>query len=74
MTDRNQDKQPTEPQKGESEGRRDRKFAVSSNRGKARHRLRYVETGGAAVDIEDCTFCQVTPDLSGAAEKDGSQG
>ena len=51
-------------QSNENEKRRDRKFAVSSNRGKASHRLRYVETGGAAVDTEDCTFCQVTPDLS----------
>lgn len=44
--------------------RRDRKFSVSSNRGKASHKLRYVEAGGAAVDTEDCTFCQSVPELS----------
>lgn len=46
--------------------RTDRKFAVSANRGKARHRLRYVETGGAAVDTGECAFCDSTPDLTGA--------
>lgn len=44
--------------------RRDRKFSVSANRGGAKHRLRYVEAGGAAVDTEECTFCQSVPDLS----------
>lgn len=44
--------------------RRDRKFAVSSNRGKASHKLRYVEAGGAAVDTEDCTLCQSVPEPS----------
>ena len=43
--------------------RRDRKFSVSSNRGKASHKLRYVEAGGAAVDTEDCTFCQSVPEI-----------
>lgn len=43
--------------------RRDRKFSVSSNRGKASHKLRYVEAGGAAVDTEDCTFCQSVPEF-----------
>lgn len=38
--------------------RRDRKLSVSSNRGRASHQLRCVETGGAAVDTEDCSFCQ----------------
>jgi hypothetical protein len=44
--------------------RRDRKFSVSANRGKASHKVRYVEAGGAAVDTEECTFCQSVPDLS----------
>lgn len=44
-------------------GRKDRKFAVSANRGQASHRIRYVETGGALVDTEECTFCQSVPDL-----------
>lgn len=44
--------------------RRDRKFAVSTNRGKANHRVRYVETGGANVNIDECTFCEAMPNLS----------
>ncbi|MGO1500869.1 MAG: hypothetical protein ACTHWH_06250 [Marinobacter sp.] len=48
--------------------RRDRRFAVSTNRGKASHRLRYVEAGGASVDLDECTFCESIPDLSGAAQ------
>ena len=43
--------------------RKDRKFAVSANRGRANHRVRYVETGGALVDTGECTFCQSVPDL-----------
>ncbi len=43
--------------------RNDRKFAVSANRGQASHRVRYVETGGALVDTDECTFCQSVPDL-----------
>ncbi|MBB5320601.1 hypothetical protein [Marinobacter oulmenensis] len=41
--------------------RSDRRFAVSANRGRASHRIRYVETGGAGVDTEDCTLCQSVP-------------
>ena len=52
---------------GEDRGN-DRRFAVSSNRGSARHRLRYVETGGASVDTEECTFCQSGPELDWQAE------
>ena len=51
--------------------RRDRKFSVSANRGKASHKVRYVEAGGAAVDTEECTFCQSVPDLSVDAEEKG---
>ncbi len=50
------------PQAGQ-ERERDRRFSVSANRGSARHRIRYVEAGGASVDIEECTFCQVNPEL-----------
>lgn len=46
--------------------RKNRRFAVSANRGAASHRVRYVETGGAAVDTEECTFCQTVPDLGHA--------
>lgn len=49
--------------------RGDRRFAVSANRDKASHKLRYVEAGGAAVDPEECTFCQSVPDLSKGEEK-----
>ncbi|MCM0611959.1 hypothetical protein KFJ24_05650 [Marinobacter sediminum] len=48
--------------------RENRKFSVSSNRGRASHRVRYVEAGGAAVDMEDCTLCQAVPELSGSGE------
>ena len=41
--------------------RQDRRFSVSSNRGRARHRIHYVETGGALVDNDECTFCQGNP-------------
>ncbi|WBA10842.1 hypothetical protein [Salinivibrio kushneri] len=47
-----------------------RRFAVSANRGKASHRIRYVELGGASVDNEECTFCQAVPGLSEPMEKD----
>ena len=60
MTD-SQTTQTTEPRSTE---RRDRKFAVSANRGKANHKVRYVEAGGAAVDTQECTFCQSVPGLS----------
>ncbi|NWO06071.1 MAG: hypothetical protein HLX50_10340 [Alteromonadaceae bacterium] len=52
-----------------------RRFAVSANRGKASHRIRYVETGGALVDNEECTFCQAVPDLdtNANAESDRSR-
>lgn len=41
--------------------RDNQRFSVSANRGRARHHIRYVETGGATVDLGDCTFCQATP-------------
>ena len=49
--------------------RRDRKFAVSSNRGRANHKLRYVESGGASVDTEDCTLCQSLPESPSTDEQ-----
>ena len=52
------------------ERRRDRKFSVSANRGRASHKIRYVEAGGAAVDTEDCTFCQSVPEPSRDDEKE----
>lgn len=51
--------------------RSDRRFAVSSNRGQASHRVRYVETGGGAVDPDECTFCQAVPDLTDSADESG---
>jgi hypothetical protein len=54
--------------------RRDRKFSVSANRGKASHKVRYVEAGGAAVDTEECTFCQAVPELSGENQKGEDRG
>lgn len=52
--------------------RGNRRYAVSANRSRASHRVRYVETGGAAVDIEECTFCQAMPSLDGDEEGCGS--
>ncbi len=52
----------------ELEQRKDRRFSVSANRGNASHRVRYVETGGAAVDTDECTFCQSVPDLDHEGE------
>ena len=70
MTD-SQQLQPRDHSPGE---RRDRKFSVSANRGKASHKVRYVEAGGAAVDTEECTFCQSVPDLSADSwEKEGKR-
>lgn len=45
-----------------------RRFAVSANRSRASHRVRYVETGGASVDNEECTFCQAVPGLGDEPE------
>jgi len=45
-----------------------RRFAVSANRSRASHRVRYVETGGASVDNEECTFCQAVPGLDDDSE------
>ncbi|WP_372965120.1 hypothetical protein [Marinobacter sp.] len=52
----------------EDSDRKDRRFSVSANRGQASHRVRYVETGGAAVDTEECTFCQAVPDAEHKGE------
>lgn len=51
-------------------GHRDnRRFAVSANRDLARHRIRYVEAGGASVDVDECTFCQHNPELDWKLER-----
>lgn len=39
-----------------------RKYAVSTNRELSRHRVRYVEVGGNAVDEGECVFCNTTPE------------
>ncbi|WP_273203546.1 hypothetical protein [Marinobacter subterrani] len=43
---------------------------MSANRGKASQKVRYVEAGGAAVDPDECTFCQAMPDLSDGGNAD----
>jgi hypothetical protein len=65
------DFQNRESRDSSSAERRDRKFSVSANRGNASHKVRYVEAGGAAVDTEECTFCQSVPDLSVDTEDKG---
>ena len=62
--------QNVQPDEQDSTERRDRKFSVSANRSQASHKVRYVEAGGAAVDTDECTFCQSVPDLSVAAEEE----
>ncbi|MBZ0333544.1 hypothetical protein MARI_11590 [Marinobacter sp. JH2] len=52
----------------EQDNRKNRRFSVSANRGNANHRIRYVESGGAAVDTEECTFCQALPDAEHKGE------
>ena len=47
-----------------------RKFSVSANREKASHKVRYVETGGGEVDLEECVFCESVP---GAENPEGSR-
>jgi hypothetical protein len=39
---------------------RDRVFQVSTNRGSAQHKLRYVESSVAADELQDCRMCRVT--------------
>ncbi|MCH8498760.1 MAG: hypothetical protein LAT63_09805 [Marinobacter sp.] len=41
--------------------RQQRRFDVSFNRGKARHKVRYVESGGDAVSNGECTLCTTNP-------------
>jgi hypothetical protein len=60
------DVQSDKPIPDEESGRKNRKFAVSVNRGRARHSVRYVEIGGNTVDSEECTFCESIPVVSGA--------
>ena len=36
---------------------RTRQFQVSRNRNQARHRVRYIESGGAAVNTGECPLC-----------------
>lgn len=35
-----------------------RRYEVSRNRGSARHRVRYVESGGAIDNDDGCALCQ----------------
>ena len=37
---------------------RDRVFQVSTNRGSAQHKLRYVESSVAADELADCRMCR----------------
>ena len=52
--------QQTDPH-GDQQGEA-RRYRVSRNRGAARHRVRYVESGGA-IDTEDgCPLCKAEPE------------
>lgn len=63
MTDSEKTDPNTVP-RDEPERRHDpRRYQVSANRGRARHRLRYVESGGAAVadSADACSLCSDLP-------------
>ena len=51
---------------------RDRVFQVSTNRGSAQHKLRYVEASVAAEELQDCRMCRValTPQQPVAKQPD----
>ena len=51
-----------------TEQRQQRRFDVSFNRGKARHKVRYVESGGSSVSEGECTLCTTNP-AAGDAER-----
>lgn len=36
---------------------RERRFRVSRNRDQARHRVRYIESGGSTANAEGCPLC-----------------
>lgn len=48
---------------------RDRVFQVSTNRGSAQHKLRYVEASVAAEELQDCRMCRVAITPQPAAPK-----
>ncbi|MGM0563880.1 MAG: hypothetical protein ACQES2_06080 [Pseudomonadota bacterium] len=48
----------------------DRRFAVSTHRGGARHRVRYVERGGGTDDSDECRLCQPVVEPRGDGETD----
>lgn len=52
-----QPKDPHQGQQGEA-----RRYQVSRNRGLARHRIRYVESGGAIDTDEGCPLCKAEPE------------
>ena len=43
-----------------TEARESRIMQFSSNRGNARHRVRYTESGGALVDTGECRLCEIS--------------
>jgi len=51
------ERDPHEGQSGEA-----RRYQVSRNRGSARHRVRYVETGGAIDKGDGCPLCRPEPE------------
>lgn len=53
--------QEEDPHEGHEAGEA-RRYQVSRNRGSARHRVRYVESGGAIETEDGCPFCRVEPE------------
>lgn len=51
-----QQKDPHNEQSGEA-----RRYEVSRNRGSARHRVRYLESGGAIDTGDGCPLCKPEP-------------
>ena len=57
------------PEQEQTTAARERQFQVSTNRGRARHKLRYVESSVATGDAGECRLCR--PSLS--SEPDDSE-
>jgi len=56
MSESTPDRQPDSPDKRSAEAP-EKRFRVSRNRGRARHRIRYIESGGAAEQSGQCPLC-----------------
>ncbi|MEQ6884469.1 hypothetical protein [Salicola sp. Rm-C-2C1-2] len=63
MTDPEQTDAPVVQQDDPEQRHEPRRYQVSANRGRARHRLRYIESGGAVEEQAEgeCGLCRNLP-------------